>query len=42
MLEQAWRYSFGVTSPVIIIEYIRLSSLRKKNKTIKKEVKIMA
>lgn len=37
MLEQAWRSSFGVIGQVIIMEYIQLSSLRKKNKTIKKE-----
>lgn len=37
MLEHAARYSFGVISQVIIMEYIRLSSARKKNKTIKKQ-----
>lgn len=43
MLEQAVRYSFGVISQVIIMEYLRLSSMRKKNKTIKKstELRIM-
>lgn len=30
----------GVISRVIIMEYIRLSSLRKKNKTIKREQRV--
>ena len=39
MLEQACRSSFGVISLVIIMEYIKLNSLREKNKTIKKGVR---
>lgn len=43
MLEQAWRYSSGVISQVIIVEYARLRYLSKKNKTIKRsrELRIM-
>lgn len=35
LLEHAWRYSFGVIGQLMMVEYVRLSSLGKENNTIK-------